>query len=173
MSLRYRDCQLLTTIGLSDPWVEVAVRSTKVKTKVQKKTLSPEWNERFTFDFTGLDPDVDEVNLVCWDWNAIKQSDYMGEATVLLKDIYYDRPTWLSLYSTTGERVTGEILVTFARVDATGSSTLSKSTSVLGGLLSVRCSVRCACSRIASKVRECREAWMVQINSFETEMTAV
>ena len=36
--------------GLSDPYVAINYRNKKLKTKVCKKTLDPEWNETFLLD---------------------------------------------------------------------------------------------------------------------------
>ena len=36
--------------GLSDPYVAINYRNKKMKTKVCKKTLDPEWNETFLLD---------------------------------------------------------------------------------------------------------------------------
>ena len=47
--------------GLSDPFCKVEIGGKKFKTKTKKKTLSPEWDEKFTF--TTHDIEAHQVSL--------------------------------------------------------------------------------------------------------------
>lgn len=70
--------------GASDPYVKVQLtldkrKWKKKKTTVKKKTLSPYYNESFTFDVTF--EQIQRVNLVIsvWDHDAVTRNDTMGK----------------------------------------------------------------------------------------------
>src|SRR4051794_21349356 len=75
--------------GLSDPYVKLEVRGLdgqvllKKETKVQRKTLNPVWNERF---FLKAPLDV-RVALQCYDWDRVGDHDFMGHASVSLREL--------------------------------------------------------------------------------------
>ncbi|CAJ1056024.1 synaptotagmin VIII [Xyrichtys novacula] len=70
--------------GSSDPYVKVQLtldkrKWKKKKTTIKKKTLSPYYNESFTFDVTF--EQIQRVNLVIsvWDHDAVTRNDAMGK----------------------------------------------------------------------------------------------
>nr|CAD1819102.1 unnamed protein product [Ananas comosus var. bracteatus] len=71
VNLAYRD-----TRG-SDPYVVLSVGSSKVKTSVKKRSVSPEWNEDLTLSVT--DHAV-PVKLEVFDKDTFTKDDGMGEA---------------------------------------------------------------------------------------------
>lgn len=79
--------------GLSDPYVKVYLmpdpaKSTKHKTKVVKKSLNPEWNEKIVVPVT---PEMVKENrrlhLTVWDWDRLTANDFMGALSMSLSDI--------------------------------------------------------------------------------------
>jgi phosphatidylserine decarboxylase len=116
--------------GLSDPLLEVTLLDQQQRTKVIKKTLSPHWNEVLEFDLTGLDDIMDELTIICWDWNNTglfandrKNLTYMGELRLLLKDLPNDpRERWWPLVTSTSDFVSGEIELAFTRKEEPSSS---------------------------------------------------
>ena len=85
--------------GLSDPFVTCylttphesgdakAVKSTKHKTKVIKKTLNPTFNSRIDYDMNALGADVRQctLELKVWDWDRFSSNDFLGMAKVSLE----------------------------------------------------------------------------------------
>jgi Ca2+-dependent lipid-binding protein len=52
-----RDLKPMDVDGSSDPYVELRIEGQQIQTNFKKSTLSPVWNESFTFDIThGKDP---------------------------------------------------------------------------------------------------------------------
>jgi hypothetical protein len=45
-----RDLKAMDMDGTSDPYVELIIEGQKIVTNIKKSTLSPVWNESFTFD---------------------------------------------------------------------------------------------------------------------------
>eukprot|EP01137_Pigoraptor_chileana_P021992 Opistho-2@86394 len=81
--------------GLSDPYVCVHLLpddnlSTSRKTKVKKETLTPAFNEDFSFtipkDANG-NPKYTALHVSVWDWDRFSQDDFMGQVIVLINDI--------------------------------------------------------------------------------------
>jgi len=64
--------------GKSDPYLLLFYNGQKLQSKTVKKTLSPDWNEEFTFVFQ---PDASLI-VQCWDWDFLGKHDFMGELMV-------------------------------------------------------------------------------------------
>ena len=45
-----RELKAMDMDGTSDPYVELIIEGQKIVTNIKKSTLSPVWNESFTFD---------------------------------------------------------------------------------------------------------------------------
>ena len=83
------------TGGTMDPYVKIYVLPTaqtdttrylkKVKTKVIKKTLTPQWNEVFSFDMKSFAPNY-VLRFELWDWNRV-QSRGVSYAIVPLERV--------------------------------------------------------------------------------------
>ncbi|KAG6572970.1 protein C2-DOMAIN ABA-RELATED 4-like [Cucurbita pepo subsp. pepo] len=61
----------------SDPYIVVKLNKQKLKTRVIKKDVNPEWNEDLTLSVT--DPDV-SVKLTVYDHDTFTMDDKMGDA---------------------------------------------------------------------------------------------
>lgn len=68
--------------GSSDPFVTLSVHGQKAKSKVQKKTLAPQWNE--TFDLN-VDDTSAVLHVQVYDYDLIGSNDFMGEACIPLR----------------------------------------------------------------------------------------
>jgi len=101
--------------GLSDPYVVVKIGDQQNKTKIIYKTLNPSWRETLVFTVTELD-ELTPVTFICMDWDLTGKDDYMGEFTVLLKDLVdrenEDKVGTHVLQSTTGDHVSGSLTIT-------------------------------------------------------------
>eukprot|EP01135_Chromosphaera_perkinsii_P001419 Nk52_evm3s168 gene=Nk52_evmTU3s168 len=84
-----KDLKAMDSNGLSDPYVVCEVFpelvNSQMKTKTQKKTLSPFFNEHFSIDFP-KDVDIKDYTLTftVWDHDFFSQDDFMGEVFVSL-----------------------------------------------------------------------------------------
>ncbi|XP_010540029.1 PREDICTED: protein C2-DOMAIN ABA-RELATED 3 [Tarenaya hassleriana] len=63
----------------SDPYVVLRVGRQKLKTRVVKKDVNPEWNEDLTFTIT--DPNL-PVQLTVYDHDLFSKDDKMGDAEI-------------------------------------------------------------------------------------------
>lgn len=63
----------------SDPYVIVRHHSHKLKTRVVKKNVNPEWNEELTLSI--VDP-KDKIKVEVFDWDKFSYDDPMGVATI-------------------------------------------------------------------------------------------
>eukprot|EP00045_Choanoeca_perplexa_P007401 m.66562 g.66562 ORF g.66562 m.66562 type:complete len:636 (-) comp14062_c0_seq1:135-2042(-) len=79
--------------GLADPYVKMYVqpdpsKRTKQKTKVVKKSLNPEWNEKFTWKFSA-DTNLNGryLSVEIWDWDRITRNDFMGAMAFELSEL--------------------------------------------------------------------------------------
>lgn len=104
--------------GFSDPFCVIHHPETgkSEKTSVQKKTLSPEWNESFPIYIS--DPSKSPTILIeMWDKDRVGK-DYMGEVHVSLpKTRDAEEETWLDLQARAKckEPVTGQLLLQIVR----------------------------------------------------------
>lgn len=76
--------------NVSDPFVAIELVNSdgkvqKVKTKTQKKTLDPVWNEEFSFKISSVWRD--ELRFVVWDWDIYSANDFMGQFTFPVKKL--------------------------------------------------------------------------------------
>jgi hypothetical protein len=69
----------MDTFGEADPYVEVRLGNTCKVTKVIKNTLSPEWQEYFTFAVTGLGA---KLAFLMYDWNRFGSHHFMGKVSI-------------------------------------------------------------------------------------------
>lgn len=67
--------------GTSDPYVNVYVGSSAVKTTVQKKTLNPEWGMVFNFD---MHRSYRYAKIEIWDKDFASSDDFLGMALIPL-----------------------------------------------------------------------------------------
>lgn len=65
--------------GFCDPYCLVVVHKKSKKTKIQKRTLSPIWNERLSFP-CHMAPN--EITVQVYDWNRFTQHVSLGEAAI-------------------------------------------------------------------------------------------
>ncbi|GAB2289756.1 Protein C2-DOMAIN ABA-RELATED 4 [Dionaea muscipula] len=66
----------------SDPYVTVKMGKQKLKTRVIKKDINPQWNEDLTFSVA--DPNL-PIKLVVYDHDTFSKDDPMGEAEIEIK----------------------------------------------------------------------------------------
>ncbi|VVA95166.1 unnamed protein product [Arabis nemorensis] len=66
----------------SDPYVVLKIGRQKLKTKVVKKNVNPNWEEDLTFTVT--DPNL-PLNLIVYDHDFFSKDDKMGDAEIDLK----------------------------------------------------------------------------------------
>lgn len=110
--------------GKSDPYCVLNLQNVDTKdqykpyhrSSVQKKTLSPVWNEKFEFEV--LDTDHLGLYLEVFDWDRISSDDFIGCATYPLRNKLQPGnrfSVWLPLVGKPGERedIQGEIEVAF------------------------------------------------------------
>jgi Ca2+-dependent lipid-binding protein len=81
-------------LGLSDPWVNIKIVSNKdtsddtsstvakVRSKVIKQNLNPQWNETLTVSLTNAQKEECRVHAYVKDWNRIGHSKAMGDAFI-------------------------------------------------------------------------------------------
>ena len=87
--------------GTSDPYAKLLIRTgdkeRKGKSKIIKKTLDPEWNEKFLFD--GVLDDSVEVTIVLKDDDGMMSNgEPIGQADFVLRDVDVARDgTWKAL----------------------------------------------------------------------------
>ena len=73
--------------GTSDPFVEARLGKQRFKTKVVKKSLTPEWNETFKFDHSSGSP---SLSLVVYDEDKGllgSSAEYMGSCEITVDDL--------------------------------------------------------------------------------------
>ena len=103
--------------GTSDPLAQLLLGSQKRETKVVPKTLSPEWNEEFTLEFTPGAGEQMDVVLYDHDKGLLSNSkEFLGAVTIHLDHILADMEfsQWLELeynpkYQKKQEEVTGMV----------------------------------------------------------------
>lgn len=81
----------MDTNGLSDPYSQVRIfpdrtDKTKKKTKTIKATLTPVWNETFTYDINANEGDK-RVVIEVWDWDRTSRNDFMGSLSFSIQEI--------------------------------------------------------------------------------------
>eukprot|EP01119_Soliformovum_irregulare_P011321 TRINITY_DN2824_c1_g1_i2.p1 TRINITY_DN2824_c1_g1~~TRINITY_DN2824_c1_g1_i2.p1 ORF type:complete len:1159 (+),score=442.98 TRINITY_DN2824_c1_g1_i2:49-3525(+) len=71
--------------GTSDPYLILKVEKRKDKTAVVWKTLSPNWNQLFTFPVKDAGTAV--LSIVCWDKDVNSSDDFMGQIAIPINEI--------------------------------------------------------------------------------------
>ncbi len=70
-----RDLKAMDMDGFSDPYVELLIEGQKIQTNYKKSTLTPVWNESFTFDIQhGRDP----LEVYVYDKDTFGNDDFEG-----------------------------------------------------------------------------------------------
>nr|XP_024927202.2 synaptotagmin-3-like isoform X2 [Ziziphus jujuba var. spinosa] len=73
-------------LGASDPYVKLSLTGERLpskKTTIKKKTLNPEWNEKFKLIVK--DPELQVLRLQVFDWDKVGTHDRLGMQMVPLK----------------------------------------------------------------------------------------
>jgi Ca2+-dependent lipid-binding protein len=79
-----RDLKPMDIDGTSDPYAILQVEDQKIETSVKSGTLSPVWNESFTFDIThGKDP----LKITIMDKDRFGGDDFEGQAVINLNTL--------------------------------------------------------------------------------------
>lgn len=105
--------------GLSDPYVRLQLGKSKARTRVIRKTLTPSWNEEFTFKVDDLS---EELQISVWDEDRFLVDDFLGQLKVpvsrVLDSEKHTMPlTWFPLQargSKSKGKLYGEILLTIS-----------------------------------------------------------
>lgn len=100
--------------GTSDPYCVVALGNHSHKTKVIKKTLSPDWSENEPYLINVDQNSPSELVFEVYDWNRLQNHKRMGRAKIALKDVpegqEYNK--WIPLLPIKeGDKVSGDIHV--------------------------------------------------------------
>ena len=124
--------------GTSDPFVELRLGKQKHRTRVVKRSLSPEWKQTFSFDFSPGAAAADALSLVVFDEDkgilGRSSAEYMGSVEIALGDMGLDEEAseWHGLrfdsrYQKTPETITGRLLVKIKmKLDDAGGVDLDK-----------------------------------------------
>eukprot|EP00743_Colponemidia_sp_Colp-15_P008352 GILK01009071.1.p1 GENE.GILK01009071.1~~GILK01009071.1.p1 ORF type:complete len:1605 (-),score=326.59 GILK01009071.1:77-4891(-) len=97
----------------ADPVCEVKIFDKKKTTKIEQKTLNPNWDQTFTFNFTNLtvsDIETGRCTFTVYDANTLLRNDPIGSFEIDLAYIYQDFENhemfrqWVALTDTTDER---------------------------------------------------------------------
>ena len=70
--------------GKSDPYVKLSHNEQNYKSKTQKKTLSPIWNEKFTFKEL---KDEENLKIEVFDHDFGSKDDFMGSYQIQISNI--------------------------------------------------------------------------------------
>jgi Ca2+-dependent lipid-binding protein len=76
-----RDLKPMDMDGTSDPYVVLQIEDQRIETNYKKSTLSPVWNESFTFDIMhGKDP----LQVIVMDKDTFGNDEFQGKCFVSL-----------------------------------------------------------------------------------------
>ena len=79
--------------GSSDPYVVVRCGSEKQKTAIKYHTLNPTWNQTFEFPVNPVQRVSGRMLLECRDHDLLSVDDFLGNATIELRDVPDDGST--------------------------------------------------------------------------------
>ena len=81
--LKVMDKNMFSKGGSSDPLISFKIGDEVVKSTTKKKTLAPEWNEKFSLP---VKSSTGKVTIVCDDHDMASGNDFMGQFDVLMGD---------------------------------------------------------------------------------------
>jgi len=104
--------------GKSDPYLNIWCGATKNKTKVQKKTLDPVWNETFVIPYSACAKKNLEIE--CWDHDSVGKDEFMGEFSISIDNLPLgETKQWYKLEMSTNKgkkgKVSGDIQVSLTK----------------------------------------------------------
>jgi hypothetical protein len=99
----------MDTHTLCDPFAVITLGSTTRKTKVIRKTYSPEWSETFVITYNDTQgPPPTELDIEFFDWDKIGGQEFIGKVTVSLSDVLTEElQGWMDLQGKDGALVKG------------------------------------------------------------------
>jgi len=90
----------------ADPYLRIVYGDTSYQTSTIMKTLQPEWDEKFPFQYHHS---KEELIVECWDWHALRRTLFLGECRLTEKDLKKASEVTSSLKI--NEEETGEIQI--------------------------------------------------------------
>ena len=117
---RARDLLSVDSNGFSDPYVRLyvgnAVKKAQ-KTKVQKRTLNPVWDETFEFELDFAQRQ-DYLIVECFDWDLLGSDDPMGKIDIALDSLVFDEEVvqWHQLVQEEESHHQGEVEIAYTFV---------------------------------------------------------
>lgn len=107
--------------GTSDPYVILTCGAMKKRTKVQMKTLHPQWHEDFDFFFQAGTV-IPSMEIEMWDRDPSSRDDIIGKATVAIGGLtdLRQRQEWVKLSN--NDKDTGKLQLFLAMEPKVGSS---------------------------------------------------
>ena len=126
-----RNLEAMDSNGTSDPYAVIQVGKEKKKTKVIKKELAPEWNEKFEIIVEDCNL---PLNLQVYDKDFLNSDDIIGETMVPLATLVGAKtaPKWYTIYR--DSKITGEVLLAIKLPRPAGWVEESSETVALGSL---------------------------------------
>lgn len=103
-----RDLKPMDMNGYSDPYVVLQIEDQRIETNYKKSTLSPVWNESFTFDILH---GRDTLRVVVMDKDTFGNDDFEGQCIVslnMLRD-QMKKDEWFQLTDKDGSPFQGRI----------------------------------------------------------------
>jgi hypothetical protein len=79
-----KDLPIADIGGTSDPYCVVTAGQQTKQTEVIKKTLNPEWNQKFIFLLE--QPEV--LKFTVWDWDRVGEHDFLGECEIETSQLF-------------------------------------------------------------------------------------
>ena len=121
--LRAKDLIAADRGGTSDPYVRVNVGKAAgmgKKTKVQKKTLNPEWNQSFTFKLVG-EMRRERLTIECFDYDMVGADDSLGKFDIELDTLALEQEysEWRKLGAAEDESNKGQVEIRYRLVPDT------------------------------------------------------
>lgn len=91
--------------GYSDPYVKIylkpdALKKTKRRTSIKKKTLNPEYNEEFVYEISHRDLANKSLELTVWDHDVGKSNDFIGGIVLDIKSSGSALSHWYDMLKT-------------------------------------------------------------------------